>query len=341
METLRRRRPQLSQIAAALYLAGLAMATLTAWQLPAGGSGPTGSAFGALHLILVLGIGSVLALATLARTGRADTEAAVSAHEASGDGLGELMAHISHQLRTPLNAVIGFAEMMARELHGPLGNSRYQEYARHICESGGRLLKSSEDALAVTEAMTSLMQERGRSERVEVGGLVRQAWAAVAGDAAPPLRLTGCEALTITCERRATVQALEYLLRHAIALPLAQAIEISARQDRFLGVDIRVKGAASGGSDTVDLHVIMARLLLNTQAATLASAWTASGWSASIGFAHAQARGRPQSSGRVNRQPTWSVDCARSPADRARPEGSGLMACAARARPDRCAAPPA
>ena len=71
-------------------------------------------------------------------------------------GLRDLMAQMSHELRTPLNAVIGFSEVMLRELHGPLGHARYQEYAHHISESGGRLLKSSEDALAVTEAMSAL-----------------------------------------------------------------------------------------------------------------------------------------------------------------------------------------
>ena len=69
------------------------------------------------------------------------------------------MAQMSHELRTPLNAVIGFSEVMLRELYGPLGHARYQEYAHHISESGGRLLKSSEDALAVTEAMSALIAD--------------------------------------------------------------------------------------------------------------------------------------------------------------------------------------
>ncbi len=85
---------------------------------------------------------------------------------------------MSHELRTPLNAVIGFSDVMLRELHGPLGNARYQEYAHHICESGGRLLKSSEEALAVTEAMTALMADRsrGRRERLSAATLLRDAW---------------------------------------------------------------------------------------------------------------------------------------------------------------------
>ena len=127
---------------------------------------------------------------------------------------------MSHELRTPLNAVIGFSELMLRELHGPLGNARYQEYAHHISESGGRLLKSSEEALAVTEAMTALMAGRGtaKRERRIAATLLRDAWREVAaplGDAAPRLVLTTCTTCDLTCERRPTQQALEHLFREA------------------------------------------------------------------------------------------------------------------------------
>lgn len=62
----------------------------------------------------------------------------------------ELLARISHDLRTPLNAVIGFSDAMQQELFGPLGNARYQEYASHIRASGVELLGAAEDALAMT-----------------------------------------------------------------------------------------------------------------------------------------------------------------------------------------------
>jgi len=46
---------------------------------------------------------------------------------------------VSHELRTPLNAIIGFSEMMEGQYLGPLGNSKYLEYAHDIRESGGHL----------------------------------------------------------------------------------------------------------------------------------------------------------------------------------------------------------
>jgi two-component system cell cycle sensor histidine kinase PleC len=66
-----------------------------------------------------------------------------------------LTAHMSHELRTPLNAVLGFSEMMSGEVFGPLGSSCYTAYARDIHASGRMLLKSAEDALAITTLLTS------------------------------------------------------------------------------------------------------------------------------------------------------------------------------------------
>lgn len=53
----------------------------------------------------------------------------------------QFLRMVSHELRTPLNAIIGFAEILTAELHGPLGAPQYRDYARHIGESGSRLLR--------------------------------------------------------------------------------------------------------------------------------------------------------------------------------------------------------
>ena len=71
-----------------------------------------------------------------------------------------LTAHMSHELRTPLNAIIGFSEMMSNEVLGPLGSSSYTAYARDIHASGISLLKSAEDALAITSLLTAADQQQ-------------------------------------------------------------------------------------------------------------------------------------------------------------------------------------
>ena len=62
-----------------------------------------------------------------------------------------LMARMGHDLRTPLTAIIGFSDIMEREMHGPLGSVRYQSYAGHIKDSGETLLQAIEQALVMAE----------------------------------------------------------------------------------------------------------------------------------------------------------------------------------------------
>lgn len=50
------------------------------------------------------------------------------------------LAHMSHELRSPLNAVIGFSEIIKQEMFGPVGSPRYGLYAGYIRSSGEHLL---------------------------------------------------------------------------------------------------------------------------------------------------------------------------------------------------------
>jgi PAS domain S-box-containing protein len=57
----------------------------------------------------------------------------------------DLLARISHGIRTPLNAIIGFAEVMIGERFGALGNERYVEYLKDIRASGERVVAIIDD----------------------------------------------------------------------------------------------------------------------------------------------------------------------------------------------------
>jgi PAS domain S-box-containing protein len=52
----------------------------------------------------------------------------------------DMLAWISHEVRAPLNAIIGFAEVMIGERFGALGNERYVEYMKDIRASGERVI---------------------------------------------------------------------------------------------------------------------------------------------------------------------------------------------------------
>lgn len=65
-----------------------------------------------------------------------------------------LDAWLAHELRTPLSAVIAYAEVLKSEHFGPLANPRYQAYARDIYES-------ARHALGVVDSM--LRGDRARA----------------------------------------------------------------------------------------------------------------------------------------------------------------------------------
>jgi len=67
-----------------------------------------------------------------------------------------LLETLSHDLRTPLNTIIGFADMMDQEILGPMKNSEYRSYAEDICKSGRSMLEILNDLL-----------DRQRFERVK------------------------------------------------------------------------------------------------------------------------------------------------------------------------------
>lgn len=60
--------------------------------------------------------------------------------ERAGTAKADVLARISHEVRTPLNAIIGFAEVMIGERFGSLGNERYVEYMKDIRASGERVI---------------------------------------------------------------------------------------------------------------------------------------------------------------------------------------------------------
>lgn len=50
-----------------------------------------------------------------------------------------------------MNAIIGFSEILEKELLGPIGNPKYKEYASDIFDSGQNLLSLINDLLDMSK----------------------------------------------------------------------------------------------------------------------------------------------------------------------------------------------
>lgn len=156
----------------------------------------------------------------------------------------DLLASISHEMRTPLNAVIGFSDAMQQEVFGPIGNARYQEYVQHIRASGVELLKAAEDALAMTAV---LAQPRNVAlEDVPLLPLVEQAVEEIAGPdrlGRSMVRVRVPEGLEVRGDRRILPRAIRQLIAVAAsrAVP-GSVVDVAARVEHGL-VDLIVEVA--------------------------------------------------------------------------------------------------
>ncbi|MET1026146.1 MAG: ATP-binding protein [Dongiaceae bacterium] len=90
-------------------------------------------------LLIVLLTMNVLTIVALFCERRAAEEASLSKTM--------LLANASHDLKTPLNAIIGFADMMRQGVWGPIDNRHYRDYVDNIHASGSLLLNMIRDIL--------------------------------------------------------------------------------------------------------------------------------------------------------------------------------------------------
>lgn len=73
------------------------------------------------------------------------------AAEAASRAKTSFLAHLSHDMRTPLNHIIGFADLIQHEPYGELGDKRYSGYVADIKRSGEALRDSFSDILELAQ----------------------------------------------------------------------------------------------------------------------------------------------------------------------------------------------
>jgi signal transduction histidine kinase len=93
----------------------------------------------------------------------------------------DFLANVSYQLRTPLNAMTGFAEILSNRYFGAL-NEKQDEYTKGILEAGHRLMSLIDDILDLSTIEAGYMSLKLESIEVlklitEITNLTRE-WAA-------------------------------------------------------------------------------------------------------------------------------------------------------------------
>ena len=137
--------------------------------------------------------------------------------EAANKAKSEFLANMSHELRTPLNAILGFSEILQDQMFGPLGSSRYNEYAKDIHDSGKHLLNVINDILDMSKIEAGHIKLS--CEKIDLAPLIEEC-----------LRLTSIPAacknihveqsissgIRLTADRRAMKQILLNLLSNSV-----------------------------------------------------------------------------------------------------------------------------
>ena len=146
------------------------------------------------------------------------------------------LALMSHEFRTPLNAILGFSEAIDQEIFGKLGGDgagRYKEYIGHIHSSGTHLLSLINDLLDISKIEAG--KQEIHPEPVTLGDVVDDvirmvAPQAEAHDVTVVLKSGEASDMAIFADRR--------LLTQAMLNVVANAVKFSGAGDK---VSIRVR----------------------------------------------------------------------------------------------------
>ena len=156
-------------------------------------------------------------------------------------------AKLAHELRTPLSAVIAYAEVVKDEHFGPLGNARYREYARNIYDSARHAL-GVVDGMLVSSSTASGIPELAFTD-LDPAGIVANCLAV----ARPLADQAGLELVAELGPHTPRIVADEVALKQMLLNLLTNAIKFARRGDRVtvsvayeLGGPLRIAVADTG-----------------------------------------------------------------------------------------------
>ncbi|WP_374304025.1 MASE3 domain-containing protein [Ferrovibrio sp.] len=138
--------------------------------------------------------------------------------DASNRAKDDFLASMSHDLRTPLNSILGFSDMMRSQMFGPLGHAKYEDYIGNIHASGTHLLGLVNDILDLSK-LESGQYELNRQDlnpRALAEEVVRSFAPAIAAKDMDVNVACDAEVRQLSADERAMVQLLNNLVSNAV-----------------------------------------------------------------------------------------------------------------------------
>ncbi len=153
------------------------------------------------------------------------------------------LAAVSHELRSPLNAILGFADVLVAEVDGPLSTEAREE-VEQIRISGKHLLDLINDILELSALEGGQLQlSRTRVDLAAIAwGVVREA-AGLVGARPVTVRIDGEKGVFANADPKRVRQMLTNLVGNAIKFTLVGEVVVEVgREGRFARVSVRDTG---------------------------------------------------------------------------------------------------
>lgn len=145
----------------------------------------------------------------------------------------EFLASMSHELRTPLHTIIGFSELLAEQLEGPL-NDKQKRFVGHIHKDSMHLLELINDILDLSKIEAGRLELR--RETFDAAAVTREAVSSIRAHAEAKsivVQIQVKEPMTLYADRMRFKQILLNLLSNAVKFTPE-------------GGNVRVEGALRG-----------------------------------------------------------------------------------------------
>src|SRR5262249_20226071 len=141
------------------------------------------------------------------------------------------LAAVSHELRSPLNAILGFADILMTEVDGPLSTEAREE-VEQIRGSGKHLLDLINDILEFSALESGQLNlTRTRVDLAAAAWEVLREAAGLVGERPVSVRLEGESGVSARADKRRVRQILTNLVGNAIKFTQRGEVVVSVDQD--------------------------------------------------------------------------------------------------------------